>query len=33
MLDLLDPADVETLRKALGACALSLAGPGSRFSR
>jgi DNA-binding MarR family transcriptional regulator len=33
MLDLLDPADVETLRKALGACALSLAGPGRRFSR
>ena len=33
MLDPLDPADVEALRKGLGACALSLAGPGSRFSR
>jgi DNA-binding MarR family transcriptional regulator len=33
MLGALEPADVETLRKALGACALSLAGPGSRFSR
>jgi DNA-binding MarR family transcriptional regulator len=33
MLDPLEPADVEALRKALDACALSLAGPGSRFGR
>ncbi len=33
MLDTLGPADVETLRKALGACVRSLAEPGSRSSR
>jgi DNA-binding MarR family transcriptional regulator len=33
MLSPLEPADVETLRKALGACALSLAGPGGRLRR
>jgi DNA-binding MarR family transcriptional regulator len=33
MLDPLEPADVERLREALGACALSLAGPGGRLRR
>lgn len=33
MLDPLEPADVERLRRALGACALSLAGPGGRLRR
>ncbi len=33
MLDPLERADVEALRQALGACALSLAGPGTRFGR
>ena len=33
MLDPLEPADVETLRKALGACVLSLADPGGRSGK
>ncbi len=33
MLEALAPADVENLRRALGACVLSLAGPGSRSRR
>jgi DNA-binding MarR family transcriptional regulator len=33
MLDPLEPADVATLRRALGACAVSLAGPGRPLRR
>jgi DNA-binding MarR family transcriptional regulator len=33
MLDPLDPADVDTLRTALGACAVSLTAPGRRLRR
>ncbi|MGH3210940.1 MAG: MarR family winged helix-turn-helix transcriptional regulator [Trebonia sp.] len=33
MLEALGPADIETLRRALGACMRSLAGSGSRSSR